>query len=113
MNNKLGYMVISNPKRRGLGYRFRDTTLVLATLSLWGLFGTQTYLAMTSAEILVTQAYVLGILKITAIDFVAVFIIFHTWVIFERSLFRRRLKAFHGQTVHTPETVQPQFQQQG
>lgn len=93
MNNKLGPMIISNPKRRGLGYRFRDITLVLATLSLWGLFGTQTYLTVTSADFLAEQAYVLSILKVTAIDFVAVFLIFHVWVIYERSLFRMRLKA--------------------
>lgn len=93
MNNKLGSMVISNPKRRGLGYRFRDTTMVLTTLSLWCLFGTQTYLSITSTEFLVTLSYVLSILKITAIDFFTVFMIFHVWVIYERSLFRMKLKA--------------------
>ncbi|MDW5376540.1 hypothetical protein R6258_06365 [Halomonas sp. HP20-15] len=93
MNNQLGTMIISNPKRRGLGYRFRDMTLVLATLSLWGLFGTETYLTVTSAEFLAEQAYILSLLKITAIDFVAVFMIFHVWVLYERLLFRLRLKA--------------------
>ncbi|MEC9482484.1 MAG: hypothetical protein UMU75_04050 [Halomonas sp.] len=95
MNNKLGPMVISNPKRRGWGYRFRDTTLVLATLSLWSLFGMQTYMSVTSAEFLIEQAYVLAVLKVTAIDFVAVFLVFHAWVIYERSLFRMQLRARH------------------
>ncbi len=93
MNNKLGPMIINNPKRRGLGYRFRDATLVLATLSLWGLFGTQTYMTVTSAEFLVEQAYILAILKVTAIDFVAVFAIFHAWVLYERLLFRMKSKS--------------------
>ncbi|GHB08795.1 hypothetical protein [Modicisalibacter luteus] len=93
MNNKLGPMIISNPKRRGLGYRFRDTALVLATLSLWCLFGTQTYLTVSSAEFLVEQAYILAILKVTAINFFAVFMIFHAWVIYERLLFRMKVRA--------------------
>lgn len=97
MNNKLGSMIINNPKRRGLGYRFRDSALILATLSLWCLFGTQTYLTVTSAEFLVEQAYVLAILKVTAVDFVVVFMTFHGWVSYERSQFRARLKAAAAQ----------------
>ncbi|SFH94594.1 hypothetical protein [Modicisalibacter xianhensis] len=92
MNNKLGSMIISNPKRRGLGYRFRDTSLVLATLSLWGLFGSQTYLTVTSAEFLMEQIYLMEVLKVTAIDFLVVFMVFHTWVIYERLLFRFKVK---------------------
>ncbi|WP_136066822.1 hypothetical protein [Modicisalibacter radicis] len=92
MNNQLGSMIISNPKRRGLGYRVRDMALVLATLSLWGLFGTETYLAVTSAEFLAEQAYILSLLKVTAIDFVAVFMLFHAWVLYERLLFRMKWK---------------------
>ncbi|MGQ4879221.1 hypothetical protein ACOJCM_11715 [Billgrantia sp. LNSP4103-1] len=92
MNNKLGSMIISNPKRRGLGYRFRDTTMVLATLGLWCLFGAQSYLSLTNTEFQVTQTYILSVLKITALDFFAVFMIYHVWVSYERSLFRMRLK---------------------
>ncbi|TDX27791.1 hypothetical protein DFO67_1125 [Modicisalibacter xianhensis] len=92
MNNKLGSMIISNPKRRGLGYRFRDTSLVLATLSLWGLFGSQAYLTVTSAEFLMEQIYLMEVLKVTAIDFLVVFMVFHTWVIYERLLFRFKVK---------------------
>lgn len=93
MNNKLGSMIISNPKRRGLGYRFRDITLILSTLALWCWFGTEVYLTVTSAEFLVEQAYVLGIFKLIAIDFVAVMAIFHVWVLYECLLFRLKAKA--------------------
>nr|WP_298379598.1 hypothetical protein [uncultured Halomonas sp.] len=94
MSNKLDSIVINNPQRRTWGYRLRDITIVSATVSLWILFVTQTYLTVTSSNFLAEQAYVLQILKLTAIDFVAVFVILHAWVLYERVLFRLRLRAY-------------------
>ncbi|MGC3872145.1 hypothetical protein ACPF7Z_02610 [Halomonas sp. GXIMD04776] len=94
MSNKLESMVINNPQRRTWGYRLRDISLVSATFALWVLFITQTYLTVTSSNFLAEQAYVLRILKLTAIDFVAVFVILHAWVLYERVLFRLRLRAY-------------------
>ncbi|WP_048305591.1 hypothetical protein [Halomonas sp. PR-M31] len=94
MSNKLDSIVINNPQRRTWGYRLRDITIVSATVSLWILFVTQTYLTVTSSNFLAEQAYVLQILKLTAIDFVAVFVILHVWVLYERVLFRLRLRAY-------------------
>lgn len=93
MDNKLESMIIDNPHRRTWGYRVRDASLVLATLGLWVLFAGQTYVTVSSDEFLIEQAYALAVLKVTAIDFVAVFFVFHSWVIYERLLFRWHQRA--------------------
>ncbi|SHF79195.1 hypothetical protein SAMN02745148_03536 [Modicisalibacter ilicicola DSM 19980] len=110
MNNKLGPMIISNPRRRGWGYRLRDLSLVLATLSLWGLFIAQTYMTVSSSNFLAEQAYVLNILKITALDFVAVFLVLHAWVLYERVLFRLRLRAYRRELAK--QEAQPRLEAQ-
>lgn len=94
MSNKLDSMVISNPQRRTWGYRLRDISIVSATIALWVLFITQTYLTLTSSNFLQEQAYVLQILKLTAVNFVAVFVILHAWVLYERVLFHFRMRAY-------------------
>nr|WP_298522304.1 hypothetical protein [uncultured Halomonas sp.] len=108
MSNKLDSIVINNPQRRTWGYRLRDITIVSATISLWILFVTQTYLTVTSSNFLAEQAYVLQILKLTAIDFVAVFVILHVWVLYERVLFRLRLRAYRRSLEE--QTAQPKLE---
>ncbi|MBZ9566752.1 hypothetical protein [Modicisalibacter tunisiensis] len=90
MNHELGSMIIDNPGRRSLSYRLRDTALVMATLGLWGLFALQIWSTLASSEFLIEQAYALAVLKLTALDFVGVFFLLHSWVIYERLLFRWR-----------------------
>ncbi|WP_227370779.1 hypothetical protein [Halomonas sp. M20] len=94
MSNKLDSIVINNPQRRSWGYRLRDIIIVSATAALWILFITQTYLTLTSSNFLQEQAYVLQILKLTAMDFVAVFVILHVWVLYERVLFRLKMRSY-------------------
>jgi len=93
VNHELGSMIIDNPQRRSLSYRLRDTALVMATLGLWGLFALQGWTALASSEILIEQAYALAVLKLTALDFLGVFFLLHSWVIYERLLFRWRQRA--------------------
>ncbi len=92
MNNKLAPIIINNPCQKGWGYRTRDAVITLATLVLWVLVLARLYAFFIAEEAVLEQLYGSPMIKLVGAGFIATFIIFHCWAVYNQYLYARYLK---------------------
>lgn len=90
MKNKLGHIVIENPRNMSAGYMLRDTLISLATLLIWSLCMTRLYLFLASLPNITSDHAAMVMLKLLATSFCVTLAVFHAWAIYNRWLHWRQ-----------------------
>lgn len=103
MNNKLMPVIIDNPCQKGWGYRSRDTLITLATLTLWILVMTRTYMFFIVEEAILEQLIGSVMIKIVLVGFLVTFLTFHCWAVYNKyrytSYLKQQLRHFQQPTL--------------
>ncbi|WP_447556139.1 hypothetical protein [Vreelandella sp. EE22] len=92
MSNKLMPVIIDNPCQKCWQYRTRDTVMALATLALWLMVLSRLHAFYAVEEALIEQLYSSTMLKVLLVGFVATFLTFHLWAVYNRYLYTSVLK---------------------
>ncbi|MFG6667406.1 hypothetical protein ACGK9R_09890 [Halomonas sp. HNIBRBA4712] len=86
MSNKLTPVIIDNPCQKCWQYRTRDTLMALVTLGLWLLVLSRLYDFYAVEEALLERLYSATMLQLLVAGFIATFLAFHLWAMYNRYL---------------------------